>query len=208
MNTLNIDTYKAMMTCALENISARELEFSQLDAVCGDGDHGTAIVAAFKAVTEESQKGTEFKTMLLDMAMGAMMKTSGSTSTLIGALFMGMSDAAAGTELTAKQTADMFAAGLANVQKQTQAKVGDKTMMDALQPAVEAMQACTSEDVAEVLEAGAQAALAGAEKTIDMKAGFGRARNLGDRSIGSADPGATSWACMFESFAQACKQTA
>lgn len=97
----------------------------------------------------------------------------------------------------------MFAGGLSGVKKQTKAQRGDKTMMDALIPAVEAMQAVETEDVKVVLTMGAQAALKGAEATKDMKANFGRARNYGERSIGYADSGASSWSCMFDAFAKA-----
>jgi len=100
----------------------------------------------------------------------------------------------------------MFRSGLTVLQMQTNAKVGDKTMMDALIPAVEAIESSEG-DVVEILNKGAEAALEGAKKTIDMKANFGRARNLGERSVGSADPGATSWACMFESFSKAIGNT-
>jgi dihydroxyacetone kinase-like protein len=72
-------------------------------------------------------------------------------------------------------------------------------------PAVEAIEACASEDIAEVLVAGAAAAVAGAEATVAMKANFGRARNYGERSIGSMDRGAASWSCMFGAFAEAVK---
>lgn len=203
MKQLTIEAFKAMLDNALKHIKAREDEFSKLDAVIGDGDHGTAIVTALSAVNRIAQNGTEFKQMLGDMGMGVMLEVSGSTSTLLGAFFLGMSDHAAGTELDAAAVKTMFAGGLANVQQQTQAKKGDKTMMDALIPAIEAMQACSSDDVKEVLTAGANAALAGAEATIPMKANFGRARNYGERSIGFADSGATSWSCMFASFAEA-----
>lgn len=192
-----------MLNNALTHIKAREDEFSKLDAVIGDGDHGQAIVTAFSVVVKGSQNGKEFKSMLNDMGFGVMLETSGSTSTLLGAFFLGMSDNAAGTELDADGVKKMFAGGLANVQKQTQAKPGDKTMMDALVPAVEAIQACTSDDIKEILTAGADAALEGAKKTVDMKANFGRARNYGERSIGYADSGATSWSCMLAAFAEA-----
>ena len=76
-------------------------------------------------------------------------------------------------------------------------------MMDSLVPAVDAICSCGSDDIKEIMNAGAKAALAGAEATVNMKANFGRARNYGEKSIGYADSGATSWACMFESFAQA-----
>lgn len=203
MTQLTIDTFKAMLGNALVRIKEREDEFSKLDAVIGDGDHGQAIVTAMTVIVAASEKGKEFKSMLNDMGFDLMLQVSGSTSTLIGAFFLGMSDCAAGTELDAAGVKKMFAGGLANVQKQTKAQKGDKTMMDALVPAVDAMQAVTSDDIKEVLTAGAEAAQAGALATVEMKANFGRARNYGERSIGYADSGATSWACMFTAFAEA-----
>ena len=203
MKQLTIENFKAMLDNALKNIKEREDEFSKLDAVIGDGDHGQAIVTAMSAIVATAQKGTEFKAMLNDMGFDVMLQVSGSTSTLLGAFFLGMSDHASGTELDAAGVQALFAGGLANVQKQTKAQKGDKTMMDALIPAVEAIQTCPSDDIKEILEAGAKAALAGAAATVEMKANFGRARNYGERSIGYADSGATSWSCMFESFAQA-----
>lgn len=202
MDKLTIADFKAMMNKALENIKAREEEFSKLDAVIGDGDHGTAIVTALSCIVRSAQQGTEFKFMLMDMGMNVMLEVSGSTSTLLGALFLGMSDCAEGTELDAEGVKKMFAGGLANVKQQTSAQVGDKTMMDALIPAVEAIQNCPSNDIKEVLQAGAKAALAGAESTIQLKANFGRARNYGERSVGYMDSGAASWSCMFASFAE------
>ena len=192
MKQLTIENFKAMLDNALKNIKEREDEFSKLDAVIGDGDHGQAIVTAMSAIVATAQKGTEFKTMLNDMGFDVMLQVSGSTSTLLGAFFLGMSDHASGTELDAAGVKAMFAGGLANVQKQTKAQPGDKTI-----------QACPSDDIKEILEAGAKAALAGAASTVEMKANFGRARNYGERSVGYADSGATSWSCMFESFAQA-----
>lgn len=200
---LSVEDFKAMLGHALEKIKAREEEFSQLDAVTGDGDHGQAIVTAMSVVCEGATAGTEFKSMLNDMGFNLMMQVSGSTSTLLGAFFLGMSDNASGEELDAEGVKRMFRGGLENVMKQTKARPGDKTMMDALVPAVEAMQACASEDVAEVLRCGSEAAVAGARSTVDMKANFGRARNYGERSIGYADSGAMSWSCMFEAFAEA-----
>ena len=196
MDKLTIADFKAMMNKALENIKAREEEFSKLDAVIGDGDHGTAIVTALSCIVRSAQQGTEFKSMLMDMGMNVMLEVR------LGALFLGMSDCAEGTELDAEGVKKMFAGGLANVKQQTSAQVGDKTMMDALIPAVEAIQNCPSNDIKEVLQAGAKAALAGAESTIQLKANFGRARNYGERSVGYMDSGAASWSCMFASFAE------
>ena len=203
MDVLSIDIFKAMMRNALMHVKLREDEFSKLDAVIGDGDHGTAIVTALSCVMDPLEKGTEFKSMLNDMGFAVMLQTSGSTSTLLGAFFLGMSDYSAGTSLDAGAMKAMFAGGLENVRKQTKAQKGDKTMMDALIPTVEAMQASTSQDIKELLVAAAEAALQGAQSTVQMKANFGRARNYGEQSIGYADSGATSWSCMFASFAEA-----
>ena len=196
---LSLADFKSMFDAALAAIKAREAEFSQLDAVLGDGDHGQAIVTAMNVVVEKAQAGAGFKSMLGDMGMEVLMQVSGSTSTLLGALLLGMSDGVGEVaELDAAGVKKMFASALKNVQMQTKAKVGDKTMMDALIPAVEAIEACASEDIAEVLAAGAEA-------TVEMKANFGRARNYGERSIGSMDSGAASWSCMFGAFAEAVK---
>ena len=203
MEKLTIEDFKKMIALALVNITARGDEFSALDAVIGDGDHGTAIVQALNAVTEATDKGTEFKAMFDEVGFNVMLKTSGSTSTLLGGFFLGMSDVASGTELNAQEVKGLFRGGLEGVQKQTKAKRGDKTMMDALIPAVEAIEACDSNDIKVILEAGAEAALKGSADTVQMKANFGRARNYGERSVGHADSGASSWSCMFDSFAKA-----
>ena len=139
------------------------------------------------------------------MGFDVMLQISGSTSTLLGGFFLGMSDALADgvTELDAEGVKSMFAGGLAGVKKQTKAQRGDKTMMDALIPAVEAIQATNSSDIKMLMAAGAEAALKGAAETVDMKANFGRARNYGERSIGYADSGPRSWSCMFDAFAKA-----
>ena len=200
MKTLTIETFRTMLRKALECIKAREDEFSKLDAITGDGDHGTAIVTAFSAAVKTAEKGADFKTMLNDMGFAVMMETSGSTSTLLGALFLGMSDAVNGTELNAEEVKAMFSGGLANVRKQTKAEVGDKTMMDALIPAVTAMESCNSDEIGDLLSAAADAAQKGAEATVDMVAKFGRARNYGERSKGAMDSGAASWSTMFAAF--------
>lgn len=202
MNTLSIDQFRAMLDTALAAIREKADYYSQLDAVTGDGDHGTAIVAALNAAIAASKGASDFKTMFNDMGFGVMLNTSGSTSTLMGGFFMGMADGSEGTELDASRVKILFQSGLEGVAKNTKAKVGDKTMMDALIPAVDAIVACNTEDVKELFVAGASAALAGAEATIQMKASFGRARNYGERSIGTADAGASSWACIIQSFSE------
>lgn len=206
---LTIPDFQKMIRQALTDVTARAAEFSELDAVIGDGDHGEAIVTALNAIAKVSNAddatGKDFKTLLGDMGFGVMMETSGSTSTLLGGLLLGMSDGApAGVkELDAAQVKALFKGGLEGVQKNTKAMPGDKTMMDALHPAVTAIDVCASDDIAVLLKAGADAAAEGAAKTVQMKANFGRARNYGEKSVGHADSGAASWACLFGAFAKA-----
>lgn len=201
MTSLNCSRLAGMTSAALAAVKDRVDEFSALDAATGDGDHGTAIVAALSAVDRVAQQGTELKKTLKDIGFAAMSESCGSTSTLIGALFMGMSKGVESDELDSAGVAAMFAAGLAGVQKQTKAAPGDKTMMDALQPAIEALQANSSEGIPAMLNAAAAAAAEGAEKTKEMVAKFGRAKNLGDRVIGHLDAGAVSMACIIAAFA-------
>jgi dihydroxyacetone kinase-like protein len=200
MQKLTVHDFISMWKCALAQVSVRADEFSRLDAVTGDGDHGTAIVQALTSAVETAETGTEFKTMLNGMGFNVMLQTSGSTSTLFGGFLLGMSDHSEGTELEIRQVKQMFQGGLEGVQKQTKAAKGDKTMMDALIPAVDAILTSGSDDLCELFAVAADAALQGATATVEMKANFGRARNYGDRSIGSADAGALSWACMFSAF--------
>ncbi|MEG1635573.1 MAG: dihydroxyacetone kinase subunit L [Rikenellaceae bacterium] len=206
MKELTIEQFCSMWHIALEDIKANAAEFSRLDAVIGDGDHGEAIVTAMEVVYKECLKGGTFKTMLNNMAFGVMMETSGSTSTLLGALLLGMSDGTSECNtLDGNGVKAMFRSGLMSVQKNTKAALGDKTMMDALIPAVEAIENDNSGDIIEILHSGADAALKGADKTIMMKANFGRARNFGQKSVGSKDSGAASWSTMFTAFYKALK---
>ena len=200
---MTIEQFKAVWARAAERIAAREKDYSALDAAAGgDGDHGEAIVAATRALAAAS--GDDFKALLGDMVSHLESDVSGSTSSLYGSLFEGMADAveAGKTELSAQEIADLFAAGLEELGFATSAKGGDKTFMDALIPAVEALKAHAAEGEAAMFAAAAAAAKAGSEATAQMQAKFGRAKNLGARSIGPIDAGSASnadiWACFAE----------
>lgn len=197
-----IETLRDMIASALEAVTEHCSELSTLDSATGDGDHGTAICQAMKAVNDSVQQATELKSALKDMGFAAMMQSCGSTSTLIGAFFLGMSEAVEGDELSPAEVSAMFASGLANVRRQTKADLGDKTMMDALIPAVTGLEESQADGLAAMFSRAADEAAAGARKTVDMVARFGRARNLGERVIGHADAGAASMAYMFQAFAK------
>ena len=198
---MTLEQFKNVWAKAAEKTLAREADYSKLDAAAGgDGDHGEAIVAATKALA--AAQGDDFKSLLADMVEHLESDVSGSTSSLYGTLFEGMADAvdAGKTALEATEIAEMFAAGLEELGFATKAKVGDKTFMDALIPAIEALKAHAAEGEAAMFAAAAAAAKAGSEATAQMQAKFGRAKNLGARSIGPIDAGSASnadiWSCF------------
>ena len=198
---MTLQEFKDVWKRAAAKIAARENDYSALDAAAGgDGDHGEAIVAATRALA--AAEGGDFKSLLEDMVSHLESDVSGSTSSLYGTLFEGMADAvdAGKVELSAPEIADLFAAGLEELGFATKAKVGDKTFMDALIPAVEALKAHAAEGEAAMFAAAAAAAKAGSDATAQMQAKFGRAKNLGERSIGPIDAGSASnadiWSCF------------
>ena len=200
---LTIDKFKKMIGAAGEEIKVNERYFSKLDADAGgDGDHGTAIVAAFKAM--ESADGSDFKSYVKALSDALQNAACGSTSTLYGTWLEGLSEGAAdgAAQLDAAGVAAMFNGGVEEIGFVTKARLGAKTLMDALIPATEAMDAAQSEGVEAMFAKAAEAAESGAEATCQMQAKFGRARNLGERSIGPRDAGASSMACIFAAFAK------
>ena len=197
MQKLNLAKLQKMFAAAAADITAAEKDLSALDAVCGDGDHGTAIKGAINAANDAIAAAGDLKGAFFDAGFASMSHSNGSTSTLFGSLLMGISDGidAGAEELGAEEVAKAFKSGLDSVMSNTGAKVGDKTLMDALIPAVESMQGKT--DLAELFNSAA-----GAESTVKLQAKFGRARNLGEKSVGSKDAGAVSDAMIFAAFAR------
>ncbi len=214
MTTMTKERFLDLLTAALVKVKENFDLLNQLDSATGDGDHGTAIVASLNAAvakgTDAIKAGSPFSQMLNDIGWGIMTETSGTTSSLTGSLFVGMGEGVKKEELTPAEFEAMFAAGLANVKTMTSAKPGDKTLMDALVPAIEAMTELEKSDpsasVAQLTRAAADAAKKGAESTKDLTAKFGRAKNLGERSIGHIDAGATGISVIFEAFAEACAE--
>ena len=200
---MTLEQFKQVWAKAAAKTETREKDYSALDAAAGgDGDHGEAIVAATKALA--AAQGDDFKSLLDDMVSHLESDVSGSTSSLYGTLFEGMADAvdAGKTELSAEEVAEVFSAGLEELGFATKAKVGDKTFMDALIPAIEALKAHAAEGEQAMFAAAAAAAKAGSEATAQMQAKYGRAKNLGERSIGPIDAGSASnadiWLCFAE----------
>ena len=194
---------QTMLQAALTAVEHNVARLNQLDAAIGDGDHGTAIVTAMKTAVASVQKEGTLKTTLETIGWDIMSSTSGSTSALMGSFFVGMSHAADDEELDGVQTIAIFESGLANLRTSSRAKIGDKTLMDALLPAIEAMSDMKGQSppLDHLFAAAAAAAQKGADSTQDLVAKFGRAKNLGERSRGTLDAGAVSTALIYQAYA-------
>jgi phosphoenolpyruvate---glycerone phosphotransferase subunit DhaL len=194
-----------MVAAAAALIREQSGRLSELDSVAGDGDHGSTMLRTVARLEQvfTAPECADLKTVFHDMGWGVLGVDGGASSSLVGTFFLGVADAPGlGTALDCRALAAAFEAGLAAVSKQTKARPGDKTMMDALVPAVEALRACAEagDPVAEALARAAAAARAGAEATSNLIARYGRAKFLGEKTRGFQDPGATSIALIFEGF--------
>jgi len=200
----------AMLQTAAGKIKENRDHLSQLDSATGDGDHGTAVAKVADAInaTIEKDESKELKKLLKDIGWAAMSTDAGSTSPLYGSLFMGMSDAVPEEDaIDCQAFAAILESGIAKLRKNTKAEVGDKTMIDAIVPAMAAIRSAADagKNILDALTDGSEAAAKGAETTKEMQATFGRAKNIGERAIGHVDPGAASMAILFDGLKEGLK---
>jgi dihydroxyacetone kinase-like protein len=173
----------------------------QLDAAIGDGDHGTNMVRGFEAVVQALDGETQTPPgRLLILAGRTLVSTVGGASGPLwgSALRSGGRVLGDQTSFESGQLVEVLAAALASIKDLGAASLGDKTMVDALEPAIETLRTEVAAGVplAEALGEAATAAEAGMRATVPLQARKGRASYLGERSIGHQDPGATSTALI------------
>ena len=205
MTTVGVKEFIWMIEGAIHKVKAQHSLLSQLDSAIGDGDHGTTMLRAMnlleKTVVED--KSSDFQGLLYNLGWTLLGIDGGSTGPLLGTWFLGMSEFAGARQVLDLQTlAATFEAGLTAVMKQTKAQVGDKTMIDALTPAVQALKdgAAANKEITEMLRDAGEAAEKGAQSTKDFVARFGKAKFAGERTLGHQDPGATSISLIFQGF--------
>jgi dihydroxyacetone kinase-like protein len=194
-----------MLQGAVAQIRANHGYLTKLDSAIGDGDHGTTILKVMENVAKSLAEsgGLPLKDLLFNAGMAAASTDGGSSAPLIGSFFMGMADPAEGKEsLSTADLAAVIVGGIEAVKLDSKARVGDKTMMDALLPVLDVLRGPLPEDVQTLLSSLQRTALSGAEATKNLVAKFGRAKNLGERVIGNPDPGAYSIAFIFKGFAE------
>lgn len=186
----------------IERMAARVLDqrdmLNRLDAATGDGDHGSSISGALALAVQDigALEEPSLHAIWLTTAKALLNGMGGASGALFGTFFLkGAARLKDAERISQADMAALLEAGLDGVQARGGAQVGDKTMVDALAPALEAFAAAA--DFPSAWRTAAEAAAAGAESTRDMRARQGRAKYLGERALGHADPGATSIALMF-----------
>jgi dihydroxyacetone kinase-like protein len=189
-------------------VAEHKAELVRLDTAIGDGDHGTNMDRGMRKVLEkvDGLEGEDIGATLKAVGMALVSSVGGAAGPLYGTLFLQMGTATAGREsLDLEGWTAALEAGANGVQTRGKAQRGDKTMLDALMPALEALQSAADDGAGlpEALARSAGAARAGMEATIPMEARKGRASYLGPRSVGHQDPGATSTHMLLQAAAEA-----
>jgi phosphoenolpyruvate---glycerone phosphotransferase subunit DhaL len=193
---------------ALQKVFAENRQqLTDLDAAVGDGDLGISLDRGFSAVREElsANPPADLRAVFQKVANVLIKTMGGSSGPLFGTFFLRAGAACADkSELAPADVVALFQAGVDGLQQRGKAALGDKTMMDAWLPAVDAMRGAlqAGSGLTEILESAAAAAEAGMRATISMQARKGRGSYLGERSIGHQDAGATATYMLFKAAAE------
>lgn len=198
------DSTAAWMRAFAQEIADHRQELVRLDTAIGDGDHGTNMDRGMRKAmekldaTEAGNPGAVLKTV----AMALVSNVGGAAGPLYGTLFLQLATAMGSSdEVDLSTYAEAWRGALRGVQNRGKAQPGDKTMIDALTPAVDALE--QAQDLDQGLRDAAGAAEEGMRATTPLVARKGRASYLGERSAGHQDPGATSTYYLFKSAAEA-----
>ncbi|EOS68452.1 dihydroxyacetone kinase, L subunit [Lachnospiraceae bacterium MD308] len=185
-----------MLIYIADKIIAKKPYLTEIDSAIGDGDHGIGMAGGMQKARKKLLKMEEEENVyaVFEAAGKAMLLSMGGASGVIfGSLYLaGAKGMEASGALTAKDLAEMERKSLAAIQERGKAEVGDKTMVDALVPAVAAMEENYGKGLLAMLQAAEEAAAKGVEDTKKYQAKFGRAKSLMERAIGYQDAGATS----------------
>lgn len=183
-------------------IIKNEVPFCELDSVAGDGDFGMSVAKGFKVLKEnwEELSKESIAQFLKDSGMIITEHCGGASGPIWGSAFRGAAKYAKGKDdLSLSEVAELFQSGIDAIQKRGGAKLGDKTLLDAIIPATESLKESAASDISmkDAMKKAAQSAVDGAEKTKDMVARKGRASYVGERSLSHPDAGATAIGIIF-----------
>lgn len=207
MADFTLDIAKKWLEEYAATLEEQKAYLTDLDSSIGDADHGTNMARGMSAVVEpESLNQGDLGALFKKVGMTLVSKVGGTSGPLYGTFFLrAAKEAGTATELDAAGLAAALRAGLTGVLDRGKAQLEDKTMVDALSPALDALDAALAagQDLARAAAQAAVAGREGAEATTPMLAKKGRASYLGERSIGHQDPGATSSQYLLEALAKA-----
>lgn len=199
---LTAEDAREMLIYIADKVIAKKPYLTEIDSAIGDGDHGIGMAGGMKKARAKllRMKGEENVYAIFEAAGKAMLLSMGGASGVIfGSLYLaGARDTEPAASITAGELAKMERKSLAAIKERGKAEVGDKTMVDALAPAVEAMEANSGKGLLEMTKAAEEAARQGVEDTKNYVAKFGRAKSLMERAIGYQDAGATSVWLIFQ----------
>jgi dihydroxyacetone kinase-like protein len=192
-----------------ELVIKNQVELTELDSAIGDADHGINMARGMNAVIDKLDGGQPARVndLFKTVAMTLVMSVGGASGPLYGTFFLRFAGATGpAIELDAEALHTALRAGLTGGVERGKAKPGDKTMVDALSPALDAMEAVIKKggDLVAAVTAGRDAAAAGRDATVPMVARKGRASYLGERSAGHMDPGAASMSMLVDALAAEC----
>jgi dihydroxyacetone kinase-like protein len=201
---VNRDTVQDWMQRFAAAMAEHRQELVALDTAIGDGDHGTNMDRGMRKALEklESQEQADAGAVLKTVAMALISNVGGAAGPLYGTLMLQMGTALAGKDdIDLATYTEAWHKGIQGVQARGKAELGDKTMLDALVPGVEALEKAS--DLDSGLQEAAAAAESGMRDTIPLVARKGRASYLGERSKDHQDPGATSTFYLYQTAADA-----
>jgi|WetSurMetagenome_2_1015567.scaffolds.fasta_scaffold127973_2 phosphoenolpyruvate---glycerone phosphotransferase subunit DhaL len=201
------EQFKTILTEVSAAVSGEKDRLTELDSVIGDGDHGFGMANGFRVGTEEAAQKPEaaIEEQLKTLGFALIREVGGASGTIFGSFFLGMAKAAKGKEDAGlSDFGDMFAEGLTLVQLRGKAEPGDKTMIDAIHPALSSLRQSSAEGLSliEGFKIAATAAWDGAEKTKLMIGKHGRAKYFREKSVGFQDAGATTMAIVIGSISR------
>lgn len=188
------------------HVTENRAYLTELDSAIGDADHGANMARGMAAVVDKvgSAPSETLDVLFKQVGMTLVTSVGGASGPLYGTFFLRFGvTAGETTELDVEQLSAALHAGLAGVITRGKAEVGDKTMLDAMTPAIDAFDAAKADGLKAAANAAFEAAEKGRDATLPLVARKGRASYLGDRSAGHLDPGATSTAFLFQSLAEA-----
>ncbi|WP_138262405.1 dihydroxyacetone kinase subunit DhaL [[Clostridium] hylemonae] len=206
MNTFKNADGKPVLMNMVKAVQDNKAYLGEVDGLIGDGDHGMNMNKGFSVFEQRfADKDFSFTEGLDELGMILLNEIGGSMGPIYGTIFMDMAEAGEELEdISVEDFGNMLAAGLAGLQGIVEAKVGDKTLVDTLSPAVDAVKTAheAGEDYKEALVKMSAAAEAGRDSTKDMVARFGRSSRLGERSRGVLDAGAASCCIILKAMAE------